>query len=170
MDFHEVIKKRYSVRSYENRPVEEEKLRRVLEAGRMAPSARNRQEWKFVVVRDARVRQKLVEASGQAFLAEAPVVIAVVGLTPEAKMFCTIPTDPVDCAIAIDHMSLAAVAEGLGSCWIGHFDQDACRKILGVPESAKIMELLPMGYPSGPGKTEKPRKAFQDVVCFDRFA
>jgi nitroreductase len=78
----------------------------------------------------------------------------------------------VDCAIAIDHMTLAAVAEGLGTCWIGHFDQDACRKVLGVPASAVIIELLPLGYPA-PGaeapKT-KPRKPMNQVVCYERFS
>jgi nitroreductase len=77
----------------------------------------------------------------------------------------------VDCAIAIDHMTLAAVAEGLGTCWIGHFEQDACRKILGIPDDAQIIELLPLGYPAGgaehPGS--KPRKPLEELVCWDRF-
>jgi nitroreductase len=84
-------------------------------------------------------------------------------------MFCKVPVDPVDCAIAIDHMTLAAVAEGLGSCWVGHFRQEDAKKALGVPAGCTIIELLPMGYPRGPAKTEKPRKSFEEVVCFDRF-
>ena len=170
MDLYEAIAKRYSVRSYQDKLVEEDKLRRVLDAGRNAPSARNRQEWKFVVVRDAGVRAELAEAAEQPFLGEAPVVIAAVGLTPDAKMHCDIPTDPVDCAIALDHITLAAVAEGLGTCWIGHFDQQACRKILGVPDPAKIIELMPLGYPAGEPKKVKPRKPAEEVLCCDRFA
>jgi nitroreductase len=170
MDVYEAIRKRYSVRSYQDKPIEDAKLARVLDAGRTAPSARNRQEWKFVVARDGKVRGELAKAAGQEFIGKAPVVIAVVGLTPQAVMRCGIPTDPVDCAIAIDHMTLAAVAEGLGTCWIGSFDQGACRKVLAVPETARIIELLPMGYPAGPAKTEKPRKGAAEVVCRDRFS
>ena len=96
-------------------------------------------------------------------------VIALVGLTPDVAMFCTVPTDPVDGAIVIDHMALAAVAEGLGTCWIGHFDQDQCRAILGVPETAKIVELLPMGYPDT-SPSEKKRKSLDELVRYDRFS
>ncbi|MBN1556442.1 MAG: nitroreductase family protein [Phycisphaerae bacterium] len=170
MELYEAIRKRYSVRSYEAKDVEDEKLRRVLDAGRTAPSARNRQEWKFVVVRDPAVRAKLAAAAEQEWIQAAPVIIAVVGLTDGQTMFCDVPKDPVDCAIAIDHMTLAAVAEGLGTCWIGHFKQDEAKKILGVPEGAKIIELLPLGYPKGPAKADKPRKSFDEVVCWETFS
>ena len=139
MDVYEAIRQRRSVRAFQARDVEDDKLARVLEAGRLSPSARNRQERKFVVVRDERRRRALADGAGQPWIAQAPVVIAVVGTTPEAVMHCGVPTDPVDGAIAIDHMTLAAVAEGLGTCWIGHFDQDACRRVLGVPSGAKIV-------------------------------
>lgn len=166
MDVFEAIQTRCSVREYQDRPVEEEKLRRVLDAGRQAPSARNRQEWKFIVVRDPDVRAQIVSAAGQDWMASAPVILAVVGLTGDT-MFCEVPTDPVDCAIAIDHMTLAATAEGLGTCWVGHFDQAECRNILGVPDDCTIIELLPMGYPAGGPRMKKPRKDFDEVVCFD---
>lgn len=167
MDLYEAIEKRFSVRAYVDKPVEEPKLQRVLEAGRASPSARNRQERKFIVVRDPVIRQQLGAAS-MPFVGQAPVVIAVVGLTPDDVMFCGIAADPVDCSIAQDHMALAAVAEGLGSCWIGHFDQDACRKILRVPDSAWIIELMPLGYPAGPQGPRK-RKILADVVSYDHF-
>lgn len=170
MDLYEAIRKRYSVRSYEARDVEEDKLRRVLEAGRIAPSARNRQQWKFIVVRDPAVRAKLVAAAEQDWMKTAPVILAVVGLTDGEKMYCSVPTDPVDCAIAIDHMTLAAVAEGLGTCWVGHFRQEEAKKALGVPKGCTIIQLLPLGYPAGPAKTEKPRKKFEEVVCWEKFS
>ena len=170
MDVYDAVARRCSVRAYEDKPIEQDKLDRVLEAGRVAPTARNRQEFRAVVVRDAGLRAKLAEAAGQEFIAQAPVVIAMVGLTPDATMHCEVPTDPVDCAIIIDHMTLAAVAEGLGTCWIGHFEQDACRKILGIPDTAKIIELLPMGYPAGPPKMDKPRKPLDEIVSYDKFA
>lgn len=169
MDVYETMQSRFSVRAYQDKPVDEDKLLRILEAGRTAPTARNRQEFKIIVVRDAGLRGQLAEAADQPFIGEAPIVMAVIGLTPGATMHCGIPTDPVDGAIVIDHMILAATAEGLGTCWIGHFDQDRCRSILGVPESAKIIELLPMGYAAG-GKGGKSRKALDELVCYDRFA
>jgi nitroreductase len=169
MDVHEAIHARYSVRSYQDKPVEDDKLQRVLDAGRLAPSARNRQQWKFVVVRDADTRQAVVKASEQGWLASAPVIVAVVGLTPDETMYCEVPTDPVDCAIAIDHMTLAAVAEGLGTCWVGHFKQSETRQALGVPDSAWVVELLPLGYPADQPKS-KDRKALDEVVCYDAFA
>ncbi len=168
MELYDAIKKRYSVRAYRDKAVEDDKLRRVLDAGRSAPSARNRQEWKFIVVRDAETREKLAAASEQDWMAATPVIIAVVGLT-DRTMFCDVPADPVDCAIAIDHMTLAAVAEGLGTCWIGHFKQGDCKKILSVPDDATIIELLALGWPSGPAKTEKPRKKFDEVVCYEKY-
>jgi len=169
MDVYEAIQQRYSVRSYQDKPVEQDKLLRILDAARLAPSGSNRQEWKFVVVRDPELRKGLAEAAEQPFVGEAPVVIAVVGLNPGRVMKCGIPADPVDCAIAIEHMALAAVAEGLGTCWIGHFDQDQCSKLLGVPGSAKIVELLPLGYPAAPPKP-KSRKPLEDIVCYDKFS
>ncbi len=168
MDIYTAIESRYSVRAYKDKPVEDHKLKRILEAGRLAPSARNRQQWRFVVVRDAETRKALVKASEQEWMASAPVIVAVVGLTPNETMFCDVPTDPVDCAIAIDHMTLAAVGEGLGSCWVGHFRQDQARKVLGVPDSAWIIELLPLGYPADEPKP-KNRRELEDVVCYDRF-
>ena len=168
MDLYEAMENRFSVRSYEDRPVEDAKLQRVLDAGRMSPSARNRQERKFVVVREAGRRAKLAEAAEQEWMKQPPVVIAVVGLTPEAVMYCGVPTDPVDCAIAIDHMTLAAVAEGLGTCWIGHFKQDACREVLGVPAGATVIELLTLGYPAEETKS-RPRKPAAEVVCYETF-
>jgi nitroreductase len=170
MDIYEAIRSRYSVRAYQKRPVEEDKLTRVLDAGRIAPSARNTQPWKFVVVRDESRRGALAELSGQPFLAEAPVVIAVVGTSPGRVMFCDVPADPVDCAIAIDHMTLAAVAEGLGTCWIGHFPQDQCREFLLVPATAKIVELLALGYPASKPPKTRSRKSLPEVVCYEKFS
>ncbi|MCD4825676.1 MAG: nitroreductase family protein, partial [Phycisphaerae bacterium] len=152
MELYEAIEKRYSVRLYEEQDVEEDKLRRVLDAGRNAPSAKNLQNWKFVVVRDEATRQELAGACEQPWMELAPVHVAVIG-TSGRMMFCDIPADPVDCAIAIDHMTLSAVAEGLGTCWIGHFRQGECKKILGVPDELQIIELLTLGYPKGPAKT-----------------
>jgi len=169
MNVLEAIQSRYSVRSFLDEGVAEDKLTRVLEAGILAPSGRNVQEYKFVVVRDADTRAQLAEASEQAFVAQAPVVIAIVSLDPVREMYCGVRAGPVDCAIAMDHMTLAAVEEGLGSCWIGHFDQDKARGVLGVPDSAKIIEMLIVGYPADPPGPKK-RKSPEELVCWEKFS
>lgn len=166
MDLLEAIQKRRSIRSYLDKPVEEDKLQRVLEAARLSPSARNRQDRKIIVVRDAQRRADLAQAADQPWLQTAPVILAMVGLTPDSVMHCQVPADPVDCAIALDHITLAAVAEGLGTCWVGHFDQDRCREILGVPAAAKIIELMPLGYPAEQPKA-RPRKPLDEIVAHE---
>jgi len=134
MELMEVLRRRASIRSYEDRPVPEDKLIKVLEAARLAPSASNRQRWKFIVVKDKERRKALSRAAGgQPHLAEAPVVIVAVATMPEYIMRCGIPAYAVDLAIAVDHMTLAAADEGLGTCWIGAFSQDEARAVLGVP-------------------------------------
>ncbi|HDZ19825.1 hypothetical protein LCGC14_0321160 [marine sediment metagenome] len=170
MDVYEAIAGRFSCRAFADAPIEPDKLDRVLNAGRLAPSGNNSQPWKFVVVTDPDRRKALaVGANNQAFVGQAPAVIAVVGLDENTVMSCTVPGDPVNCAIAIDHMTLAATAEGLGTCWIGAFDQDTCRRILGVEAPAKIIELLPIGYPAIEPHA-KTRKSLDEVVCREQFS
>ena len=167
MDYLELVKSRYSVRSYLSRPVEQDKLDRILEAVRLAPSGSNRQPWKFVVVRDAEIRRRLVGAcAGQQFVALAPVVVAGVGLTPDRVMLCNTPGDPVDVAIAMEHLALAAAAEGLATCWIGAFYQDQVRQVLGIPESAKVVEMMTLGYPADK-PLPKSRKPISEIVSCD---
>ena len=138
MDTLTAIKQRRSIRKYKNQPIEPEKLDAVLEAARLAPSARNAQLWKFVVVQDESVRNQLAEATNYKFIAEAPVVIAGVSLDPERVMRCEVPAYAVDLAIAMTNITLAAQALGLGTCWIGGFDQQIAREVLGIPEKYKI--------------------------------
>lgn len=169
MELAEAIKKRRSVRDYEDRPVPEEKLRKVLEAARLAPSASNRQRWKFIVVRDSKRRQELARAAGgQTHLAKAPVVIAAVATMPEYVMMCGVPAYAVDIAIAVDHMTLAAVDEGLGTCWIGGFSQEEARNILKVPKNYRIVTILPLGFPRQ-AEGLKERKSLGEIVCYETF-
>lgn len=166
----EVIKERRSVRSYKDLPVPDEKLTRILSAARLAPSAGNRQPWKFIVVRDLERRKALAEAaSGQRFVGEAPVIIAAVALDPERLMECGVPSYAVDLAIAVDHITLAATEEGLGTCWIGAFSQDKVRKILNIPKNHKVVALLPLGYPADTTRT-KIRKSLKEIVCYETFS
>jgi nitroreductase len=168
MDAYEAIRVRKSVRSYLDRPVERETLERVLEAARMAPSASNRQEWRFVVVTDPEKRRRLAaEAAGQAFIAEAPVVIAACAENDGKIMRCGQACYPIDVAIAIDHLTLAAAAEGLGTCWIGSFDPGVVRKILAIPETIVVVELLPLGYPRDPKPVSKSRLPLKTIVHYE---
>ena len=171
MDIYETIKNRTSVRSYQSKPVEEEKLMRILDAARLAPSGKNGQPWTFIVVRDHETREKLVPACrGQKFLAQAPVVIVACGREELAyqKMGGYWNSLPVDIGIALEHLMLAAVSEGLGTCWIGAFLEEEVRKILGVPEDEKIVALTPVGYPSAE-ITFKPRKSFGEIVMYEKW-
>ncbi len=163
------IQDRYSVRRYEARPVEPEKLEAVLEAARLAPSARNVQEWRFVVVQDAEMRAKLVEAAnGQKFVGEAPVVIACCAVDTNYVMRCGQSAHPIDVAIAIEHMALQAVEEGLGTCWIGSFFPDQVRALLNIPADILVIELLTLGYPADTAPS-KNRAAMDDIVSHERW-
>lgn len=169
MELTEAIKKRQSIRDYEDRPVPEEKLCKILEAARLAPSASNRQRWKFVVVRESKRRCELSRAAGgQTHVAKAPVVIAAVATMPEYVMRCGVPSHPVDLAIAADHMTLAAVNEGLGTCWIGGFYQEEVKEILKIPENYRVVVLLTLGFPKTAGKA-KLRKSLKEIVCYETF-
>ena len=136
---------------------------------RLAPSASNRQAWKFVVVKDASTRKALTQAANnQAFVGQAPIIIAAVALMPERIMTCGIPSYAVDLAIAMEHIVLAAVDEGLGTCWIGAFSQENVRRILGIPNKYKVVTVMPIGYPAGE-MTVKLRKPIEEVVCYEKF-
>ena len=166
----EAVRLRKSVRAFLDTPVEEEKLNAVLDAGRLAPSANNRQEWRFVVVRDAGTRAKLVAAArNQAFVGEAPVVIACCAETDNHVMTCGQACYPIDVAIAIDHMALAACEMGLGTCWIGAFHEDRVKELLGIPEEIRVVELLPLGYPADPSPRAKTRMPLDDLVLWEHW-
>jgi nitroreductase len=169
VEVYDLIRIRKSVRSYLNKPVEKEKLDRVLNAVRLAPSASNRQEWRFVVVADSEKRRRLAEAAGQRFIAAAPIVIADCAETDGKIMGCGLACYPIDVAIAIDHLTLAAVAEGLGTCWIGSFDPDTVRRILGIPEEIVVVELLPLGYPKDPQPIRKSRLPLETIVRYEKW-
>ena len=130
----EAIEARRSIRKYQPVPIEPEKLSRVLEAGRLAPSARNAQIWQFVLVRDAGLRQKLVAACcDQGMVGEAPAVL-VVCATQTSTMACGQERSSIDCAIALSFMMLEAAEQGLGTCWLGAFHADQVSQVLGLPQ------------------------------------
>ena len=168
MDVYEAIKVRRSIRAYQAKPVPEDVLNRVLEAARLAPSARNRQEWRFIVVREEKTRRALAEAAnGQDFLAQAPACLAFCA-TKLHVMGCGVDAGIVDTSIPLAYVTLAAAAEGLGTCWLGAFDQDAVREVLGVPDGALVVGLTPLGYPAEK-PAARPRKPAGEVISFERW-
>ena len=170
MNVIEAIKARRSVRSYQDKPVEPEKLEQILEAARLAPSANNLQDWKFVVVQDAGTRQALAKAcNDQAFVGQAPVVIGACSTNPKRVMSSGQSAAAVDLAIAVDHMTLAAVELGLDTCWIGAFDAPAVANMLDVPDNAVVVHVLPLGYPAK-SSAPRPRKAASEIICQEKFS
>ena len=170
MDVYEAIATRKSVRAFKEKDVPEEKIVRLLEAARLAPSASNRQEWRFVVVRDPSMRKHLsVAARGQTFIGAAPVVLACCAETDEHVMACGQLCYPIDVAIAIDHITLCAVAEGLGTCWIGAFDEDQVKELLAIPPQIRVVGLLPVGYAQDPSKVGKSRLLLQKLIKYERW-
>lgn len=172
MDFYDAVRNRLSIRAYKPDPVPDDVLNRILEAGRLAPSAKNYQPWKFIVVRDPSVREALVPACrGQAFVGQAPVVLCACALTEQAwkGMGGYWSAEAVDLAIAIEHMMLAATAEGMGTCWIGAFLEAEVKKVLEIPDNVKPIALTPLGYTAKPASS-RPRKPLSEIICHDRFS
>lgn len=170
MDVQEAIRLRKSVRVYDSRPVPEDVLNRVLEAGRLAPSAMNYQPWHFVVVRDPEKRKALSDGRYAKFLTQSPVVIVGLGdkvSSPEWHV--------VDTTIALQQMVLAATEEGLGTCWIGSFYEDKVKEALGVPERYDVVAMLAVGYPKDGADLgavpamAKNRKDLEKILSYDGF-
>jgi len=169
MDVLEAIRTRRSIRSYLPKEVEKEKLEQVLKAARLAPSGNNRQAWRFIVVTKQDIREKLAGITrGQSFIADAPVVIAAVATDPKVTTGSGEPAHRIDVSIAVDHMTLAAHALGLGTCWIGAFDQRGAERVLGVPETAEVIVLLTLGYAAEEG-IFRGRKALEDIVSYNQY-
>ena len=170
MNVMEAIRKRKSVRKYLNKKVEEGELFTVLEAGRLAPSASNRQEWRFIIVRDQVSKKKLAEAANnQSFIAEASIVIAACAETDEHVMSCGQACYPIDVAIALDHITLAAVELGLGTCWIGAFDEKKVKQILEIPSEVRVVALMPLGYPYDSSVVNKNRLSISEISKYEQY-
>lgn len=168
MDVFETIKNRRSVRGYKPNPVPDEKLEKILESARLAPSAYNAQDWRFIVIKDLKIREKLARAVNKDFIAQAPIVIAGVSLDPQRIMPSEVPNYAVDLAIAVDHMTLVATREGLGTCWIGAFPQEDVKKILEIPKKYKVVALISLGFAADEPRP-KIRKSLEEIICYDNF-
>jgi nitroreductase len=175
----ELIRTRQSDRSYSDRPVENEKIDRILEAGRMAPSACNAQPWKFIVVTDPELKTRLSEAASarllgmNSFVNQAPLLLVVIrekanmssriGATVKNKDYSLI-----DIGIASENICLQARAEGIGSCMIGWFDEKQVKNILGIPASKRVELIITLGYPAKELR-EKRRKPLKEIVSYNKY-
>jgi len=176
MDVFEAIRTRRSIRKFRPKPIPDEKLEMILEAGRLAPSAGNCQPWRFVVVKDPERKRALAKAAdNQMFISDASVVVVALG-DPEAspRWF---RQDPM---IAVEHMVLAATALGYGTCWIGSFNEGEVKRILRIPGRLKVkrvlrisgrlkvIALLPIGFPDE-APAPKERKPLKEIVFLEKY-
>lgn len=202
MNVIDVIRMRRSVRQYDSRPIPDEVMQRMKDALRLAPSACNNQPWKFVIVSNPDMKKRIAQAAnGQGFIAEAPLIIIGVGL-PDLSykgMGGHGNSVDIDLAIALDHLTLAATAEGLGTCWIGAFNEKQVKKLIGAPRASKlihhsmlhriaskvkkligapltskIVAMTPLGYPANPDLIhpikESKRKPENEIFTYEKFS
>lgn len=177
MDVLELIRNRRSVRSYANREIPDDVLARMCEALHSAPSACNLQPWHFVLVADAHLRREIARlANDQKWIAGAPVLIVACGLAEQAYRYMggEHSSLDIDVAIALDHLTLAAASEGLGTCWVGAFPEPQVKQLLGIPNGVKVVALMPLGYPAESDVPRRvndiDRKPVAEVFSMDRYA
>lgn len=179
MRFLELVQNRQSDRAYLDKPVEKEKIDRILEAARLAPSACNAQPWKFVVVTDTEKRMQIADATASKLLSmnhftkQAPVQLVLIeenaNFTSSVGGMLTNKHYPhIDLGIVASHICLAAADEGLGSCMIGWCDEKKVRKVLDIPRNKRVMLVILLGY-SAQQLREKKRKAKEEIVSWDKY-
>ena len=175
----DIMKSRRSIRNYQDRPVEEEKLKACFETIEYAPSACNSQPWHFVVVNDCEKRRAVCDTFTGAygfneFVRSAPVLIAAT-IDHEKKVpllgafFRKVDFAVMDVTIACEHLILRSCELGLGSCWIGWYNERAIKKILGIPGSKKIVSLLTLGYPESQPPADRKRRTVADIISFNQW-
>ncbi|MHA2069448.1 MAG: nitroreductase family protein [Candidatus Thorarchaeota archaeon] len=169
MEFLELAKQRYSVRAYKSDPVEDDKLQKVLEAARMAPTASNRQPFQLIVIHTQGREEELGRICRASWFTKAPIVICICGISTQSwvrrdgRNYCD-----VDVAIAMDHLVLAATDLGLGTCWIGAFHPDAAREVLKIPDDAEPIAFTPLGYADDQPR-DKMRKSIDELVRYEHW-
>ena len=164
MDTLTCIRTRREVRDYLDKPIEDQSLQRILEAGRLAPSSKNSQPWHFVVIRDRSTLERISQLTptGQ-HIARAAFAIAI--LMDGAKL------PEIDGARAMQNMVLAAWDLGIGSCWVTNFYDDGVKELLRAPQRMKLVTVMPFGYPAEPKtKRRKVRKPLAEIVHYEKFA
>jgi len=178
-DFLKVIQNRQSDRSYVTKPVEKDKIQRIIEAGRLAPSACNAQPWKFIIVNDQDLKYKIADCTSTKILGinhftkQAPIHIVIVeekaNFTSNAGSLIKDKHFPlIDIGITAQNICLQAEAEGLGTCMIGWFDEKKVKKLLNIPGSKRVPLIITLGYPAGE-KRKKRRKDIDQIVEYNSY-
>ncbi|NIS50597.1 MAG: nitroreductase, partial [Phycisphaerae bacterium] len=144
----EAIRQRYSCRAYHEKPIEQEKLDSIFEAARLAPSAKNTQDWRFVVVTDKETKRLVADTTNRPDVFQKASAIIVACSNSDEVMRCGQAIGPIDVSIALEHIALQATELGLATCWIGSFLTDKVRAILNIPSDVAIIELMTIGYPA----------------------
>ena len=169
MDTIETLMKRRSCRAYKPGPVPDEHLGMILEAGRYAPSAGNTQPWRFVITRNSELKDEVSEACGEQYwLANADIILAGIGVPEESRGREDWKWYPVDVAIAMENMILAATALSYGTCWIGAFDQEQVKELLDIPSDMHIVALASIGV-SDDVHEAPPRKSWAELFSEDKY-
>ena len=168
MKFIDLVKARNSVRSYESRPVEREKLNYILECVRLAPSAVNLQPWKFFVITEKKKLDEIKTAYHREWINSAPCIIVACANHDESWHRRADDKDhaDIDIAIAVEHLCLAAAEEGLGTCWVCNFDPETCRQVLKLPNNMEPEVVIPIGYATEKDSAEKKRKDIEEFIQF----
>jgi nitroreductase len=173
VDIFQTIRDRRSIRKYKETPVACEKIEQVLEAARLAPSWKNLQCWRFLVLTDPAKRAVLLSAfaddnPGKRAISQAPVAIVVCADPADSDLSHGIEYYVADAAIAFEHICLAAHALGLGTCWMGLFDEADLKAKLNIPQRMRVVGVTPLGYPDQEPKP-RPRKALAEIAFFDEW-
>jgi nitroreductase len=177
--FQRILRGRRSIRRFLPRPVEPEKLRACLEAARIAPSAHNVQPWRFLVVDDPALKERLAaEAfsglySGSKFAAQAPVILVLLARAGKAvarvgSRIQGVSFYLLDMGIAGEHIALQAEELGLATCWMGWFNYRRARKVLAIPRAFKLVAMMPLGYAASRPRREPPRRDYKEIVAFNK--
>jgi nitroreductase len=166
MTVNEAVRRRYSCRAYQDRPIEKQKLDAIFEAARLAPSAKNLQDWRFVAVTKQETRRKLAEAANNQKFLEGAAAIIVACSNNDDVMRCGQPVGPIDVARALEHIALQAAELGLATCWIGSFYPEKVRAVLDIPGDVAVIELMAIGYPADTQK-EPTRLPVRDIVSYE---
>ncbi|MEM3584667.1 MAG: nitroreductase family protein [Nitrososphaerales archaeon] len=170
MNVFDAIKLRRSIRRYKPKEVEKEKLMRIIEAGRLAPSATNSQPWHFIIVKNPEIKRKLGESYPKEWFVNAPVII--VACADPSKAWVRGDGEEywkVDVAIALQNMILCAVEEGLGTCWIANFNEKIVKEVLGIPQGIRVVAMTPLGYPNEVKGEVRDRKPLEEILHFEHW-
>ncbi len=170
----DVIKERGSIKKYKDKPISRDDLLKILEAARLAQSAANRQPWQFIIVTDKATKEKLMQEAHRpdrppvGHIGSATTVIVCLGNPKECRPVGPFEGFTIDLSIAIENMALASWDLGIGSCWIGAFDEDRVKSILGVPEDLRVVSLLTLGYPDEAPRP-KVRKSMEEIIHYEKY-